>query len=139
MIRRPTRSTRTDTLFPYTTLFRSLYDNAALDAAWDVVKHWTMEERQALRDDVPRLALDSPIPGGRTLQDVAREIVNISAAGLTARARFHGSGDNESGYLDTLQEIVASGKVPAQRLLDHSHGAWPGDPRQVSKDRKHGV
>src|SRR3546814_6140938 len=79
-----------------------LYDNAALDAAWDVVKHWTMEERQALRDDVPRLALDSPIPGGRTLQDVAREIVNISAAGLTARARFNGSGDNESGYLDTL-------------------------------------
>src|SRR3546814_1589640 len=68
-----------------------LYDNAALDAAWDVVKHWTMEERQALRDDVPRLALDSPIPGGRTLQDVAREIVNISAAGLTARARFNGS------------------------------------------------
>src|SRR3546814_9675075 len=95
-----------------------LYDNAALDAAWDVVKHWTMEERQALRDDVPRLALDSPIPGGRTLQDVAREIVNISAAGLTARASFNGSGDNESGYLDTLQEIVASGKVPAQRLLD---------------------
>src|SRR3546814_11997654 len=78
MIRRPPRSTRTDTLFPYTTLFRS--------------------ERQALRDDVPRLALDSPIPGGRTLRDVAREIVNISAAGLTARARFNGSADNESGY-----------------------------------------
>src|SRR3546814_10352091 len=26
MIRRPPRSTRTDTLFPYTTLFRSVYD-----------------------------------------------------------------------------------------------------------------
>src|SRR3546814_11251451 len=91
-----------------------------------------MEERQALRDDVPRLALDSPIPGGRTLQDVAREIVNISAAGLTARARFNGSGDNESGYLDTLQEIVASGKVPAQRLLDHYHGAWEGEIGRAS-------
>src|SRR3546814_11966737 len=28
MIRRPPRSTRTDTLFPYTTLFRSYYANA---------------------------------------------------------------------------------------------------------------
>src|SRR3546814_6999600 len=30
MIRRPPRSTRTDTLFPYTTLFRSLEDGVAL-------------------------------------------------------------------------------------------------------------
>src|SRR3546814_18995735 len=66
--------------------------------------------------------------------DVAREIVNISAAGLTARARFNGSGDNESGYLDTLQEIVASGKVPAQRLLDHYHGARAGDLRHVYEE-----
>src|SRR3546814_1525705 len=29
MIRRPPRSTRTDTLFPYTTLFRSTYDLSA--------------------------------------------------------------------------------------------------------------
>src|SRR3546814_673975 len=29
MIRRPPRSTRTDTLFPYTTLFRSAHQNAA--------------------------------------------------------------------------------------------------------------
>src|SRR3546814_18410745 len=48
MIRRPPRSTRTDTLFPYTTLFRSFYNghsrialrmleadpDVAVDAAW---------------------------------------------------------------------------------------------------------
>src|SRR3546814_8757649 len=33
MIRRPPRSTRTDTLFPYTTLFRSLADHIALHEA----------------------------------------------------------------------------------------------------------
>src|SRR3546814_9712645 len=32
MIRRPPRSTRTDTLFPYTTLFRSLYSVFSVDA-----------------------------------------------------------------------------------------------------------
>src|SRR3546814_5117727 len=31
MIRRPPRSTRTDTLFPYTTLFRALFRGAVLD------------------------------------------------------------------------------------------------------------
>src|SRR3546814_17947902 len=93
-----------------------------------------MEERQVMREDVPRLSRDRPMPGGRTLQDVAREIVNISAAVLTARARLNGSGDNESGYLDTLQVIVASGKVPAPRLLDHHHGALAADLRHVYDD-----
>src|SRR3546814_10778784 len=39
MIRRPPRSTRTDTLFPYTTLFRSLRDAGALLAASADYKH----------------------------------------------------------------------------------------------------
>src|SRR3546814_10402481 len=38
MIRRPPRSTRTDTLFPYTTLFRSVSDPAAVQAAVRQVK-----------------------------------------------------------------------------------------------------
>lgn len=111
-----------------------LYNHAALDAAWDVVKGWSMEERQSLRDNVPRLALDAPIPGGRTLRHIAGEILGISAGGLAARARLNGSGDNETGYLDSLQEIVASGKVPAQRLLDHYHGAWQGDVSKVYEE-----
>ncbi|MBB4641819.1 glutamate--cysteine ligase [Rhizorhapis suberifaciens] len=111
-----------------------LYNHAALDAAWDVVKGWSMEERQSLRDNVPRLALDAPIPGGRTLRHIAGEILGISAGGLAARARLNGSGDNETGYLDSLQEIVASGKVPAERLLDHYHGAWQGDVSKVYEE-----
>src|SRR3546814_8771618 len=31
-----------------------LYDQGALDAAWDLVKGWSIEEQQALRDTVPR-------------------------------------------------------------------------------------
>src|SRR3546814_12687254 len=38
MIRRPPRSTRTDTLFPYTTLFRSQYGGAI---SWDSFPAWT--------------------------------------------------------------------------------------------------
>jgi glutamate--cysteine ligase len=108
-----------------------LYDQTALDAAWDLVKHWTMEEREALRNAVPRLGLDAPIAGGRRLRDIAPEVLRIARAGLTARARLNSSGDNESGFLEPLDEIVASGKVPAQRLLDLYHGEWRGDVSRV--------
>ncbi|MDZ4306594.1 glutamate--cysteine ligase [Allopontixanthobacter sp.] len=110
-----------------------LYDQNALDAAWDLVKDWTMEEREELRRTVPRLALDTPVPGGGTLRDVGREALRICRSGLIARARLNTSGDNETGFLETLDEIIASGKVPAQRLLDQYHGEWNGDITQVYK------
>lgn len=110
-----------------------LYDQGALDAAWDLVKDWTMDQREQLRNAVPKLALDAPIPGGGTLRDLARDALKISRAGLSSRARLNSSGDNETGFLDPLDEIVASGKVPAQRLLDSYHGEWGGDITQVYK------
>jgi len=108
-----------------------LYDQGALDAAWDLVKHWSMEEREALRNDAPRLALDARVPGGGTLRDIGREALAIAHKGLAARARLNASGDNETGFLDPLDEIIASGKVPAQRLLDAYHGEWNGDIARV--------
>jgi glutamate--cysteine ligase len=111
-----------------------LYDNAALDAAWGLVKHWSMDEREALRDAVPKLALDAPLPGGGKLLDLAREILPIARAGLSARGRLSSSGDNETGFLEPLEEIVESGKVPAQRLLDKFHGEWGGDISRVYEE-----
>ncbi|KTT67242.1 glutamate--cysteine ligase [Sphingomonas sanguinis] len=108
-----------------------LYDDGALDAAWDLVKGWSLDERQALRDSVPELALDAPLPGGGRLRDIAGEVLDIAHAGLAARARLNGAGDNETGFLDPLREIVRSGKVPAQALLDRYHGEWDGDISRV--------
>ncbi|QSR17417.1 glutamate--cysteine ligase [Novosphingobium sp. KA1] len=108
-----------------------LYDQTALDAAWDLVKDWDMEGREVLRNSVPKLALDAPLPGGGTLRDIAGEVLNISRSGLAARARLNAGGDNETGYLEPLAEIVASGKVPAQRLLDLYNGEWGGDLSKI--------
>ena len=108
-----------------------LYDGAALDAAWDLVKHWTLEERQALRDAVPAMALDAPLPGGGKLRDIAGAVLDIAHAGLAARARLNGSGDDETGFLGPLHEIVRSGKVPAEVLLEHYHGPWQGDVSRI--------
>ena len=108
-----------------------LYDDQALGAAWDLVKNWTIDEHEALRREVPKLALRATVPGGGTVHDLAGTVLDIAAAGLTRRARLNSAGDNEGGFLDPLNEIVASGKTPAERLLDRYYGAWHGDVSHV--------
>jgi glutamate--cysteine ligase len=108
-----------------------LYDQGALDAAWDLVKDWSMENRQVLRDGVPRLGLDAPIGGGKTLRHIAAEVLEISRSGLASRGRLNDVGDNETGYLSALHEVVARGKTPAESLLDRFHGEWGGDVSRV--------
>ena len=113
-----------------------LYDQGALDAAWDLVKDWSMDGREALRGAVPKLGLDAPLPGGGTLKDIAGQVLDIASGGLKARARFNASGDNESGFLDPLREVVRTGKVPAQVLLDRFNGDWGGDISRVYEEAK---
>jgi glutamate--cysteine ligase len=108
-----------------------LYSDSALDAAWDRVKHWTIEEREALRHAVPKLALDAPVPGGGTVHELAKEVLDIAAAGLSDRARLNAAGDNESGFLDPLRDVVASGKTFAEKMLDRYYGEWNGDVSHV--------
>ncbi|MEO1488732.1 MAG: glutamate--cysteine ligase, partial [Pseudomonadota bacterium] len=110
-----------------------LYDQGALDAAWDLVKGWSMEEREQLRNDAPRLGLAAPVPGGGTLRDLGRTVLEIAHRGLAARAQLNAIGDNETGYLETLDEIITSGKVPAQRLLDAYTRDWGEDVSHVYK------
>lgn len=102
-----------------------LYDDAALDAAWDLVKDFSMAERHALRDGVPKHALALPFRGG-TVRDLARRALEISAAGLRRRAVQDNCGADETGFLAPLVEIVESGKTPAERKLALFHGEWQG-------------
>jgi glutamate--cysteine ligase len=108
-----------------------LYDSSALDAAWDLVKHWTIEDHQKLRDAVPKLGLRAPLPDGRTLNDLAKQVLDIATAGLNARAQVNSMGDNESGFLNPLRRMVDSGKTSADELLDKFNGPWGGDLLKV--------
>ncbi len=103
-----------------------LYDTNALDAAWDIVKDWSGEERQRLRDAVPRQALSAPFRAG-TVLDVARQCVDIAHAGLAARARLDASGNDETQFLHTVEDIAATGRTPAETLLDAYARDWDGD------------
>jgi len=111
-----------------------LYDDQALDAAWERVKHWSIGEREQLRHQVPRLALETPVPGGGTMQEFASEVLDIAAGGLTRRARLNSAGDNEGGFLDPLRDVVATGMTPADRLLDKYVNEWNGDVSRIYEE-----
>jgi glutamate--cysteine ligase len=110
-----------------------LYDDAALDAAWDLVKAWTAEERQKLRDEVPRLGLAAKI-GDRTVFTLASEFLKLARAGLARRQRFDVSGQDETCYLDVLDDRLARGTTPAQELLKKYYGPWAGSVDPIYTD-----
>ena len=100
-----------------------LYDDAALTAAWDLVKDWTQAERDALRIGSAKHALKTPFRGG-TLQDIAKQALAIARSGLKARARLNAHGEHEGVFLDELDAIAQSGISPAEALLLRYHAAW---------------
>ncbi len=106
-----------------------LYDQASLDAAYDLIKDWTAEERQQLRNDVPRLALRTPFRDG-TVLDIARQALDIAAGGLKARGHSN-LFDDETKFLGPLREFVERGQTAADALLARYHGEWGGDVRPV--------
>ncbi|MGF1550794.1 MAG: glutamate--cysteine ligase [Sphingomonadaceae bacterium] len=114
-----------------------LYHQDSLDAAWDEVKSWPLEARQKLRDDVPGLGLAARTPAGESVRDLSRRILAIAEKGLAARARLNAAGDNESGFLDPLREIVASGKTPAERLLERYHGPWDEEVGRIYEEESY--
>src|SRR6202521_609925 len=102
-----------------------LYDQACLDASWDIVKAWTAEERQTLRDAVPRLAFAATIRG-RDALSLARETLALARAGLARRKRFDAYGVDETRYLAPLEEMAERGETAAEELLAKYHGPWGG-------------
>jgi glutamate--cysteine ligase len=102
-----------------------LYDDDSLAAAWDLVKGWSAQERQKLRDDVPRLGFRAEI-AGRNVLDLATDTLRLAQRGLARRRRFDAGGRDETHYLRALQEYVARGITPAEELLEKFRGPWGG-------------
>jgi glutamate--cysteine ligase len=110
-----------------------LYDESVLDAAWDLVKHWTAEERQKLRDDVPRLGFEAKIRG-RTLLDLSKELLTLAQAGLQRRNHIGDDGRDETRYLEPLRDIILSGHTAAEEMLAKYHGEWGGSVDPIFDD-----
>ena len=100
-----------------------LYDAESLDAAWRLVEDWSAQEREAMREAVTRTGLATPFRD-TTVRDLALEMLALARSGLARRAIIGGSGRDECHFLDTLDAIAASGRTPAEDLLDAYQGRW---------------
>ena len=103
-----------------------LYDQAALEAAWELVKGWTASDHNTLRGMAAKTGLKGEI-AGRPVKDWTMDVLNIARDGLKARGRLSGGFVDETGYLGELFDIADSGLTPADRLLEKYHGEWQGD------------
>ncbi len=109
-----------------------MYDETALDAAWDLVKGWSAETRDAWREAAAREALAGMV-GGLAMRDLAAEVLTIAEAGLKARARpgLGGLVPDERHFLNILKDAVESGLTLADELLGKYHGEWGGDLSRI--------
>ncbi|CDZ57189.1 glutamate--cysteine ligase [Neorhizobium galegae] len=110
-----------------------LYDDTALADAETLTADWTVEDVIAMRDAVPAKGLKAEIKG-RSVLDVAREAVAISKAGLKARARLNGEGQDESIFLQPLDEVLARKTTMADEMLSLYHGRWNGSVEPVFEE-----
>lgn len=107
-----------------------LYDQQALQEAWDLVKDFSRAERHALRDGVPRHGLALPFREG-SVASLARQVLAIARGGLQRRARIDIDGNDESAYLDVLDVIARSGRSAAAEKLARFHGQWNGSVKPL--------
>jgi glutamate--cysteine ligase len=111
------------------------YDSRALDGASELIRGWTAEERQALRDTAPRLGFAARI-GGRTAQEIARDMLDLARGGLARRARRNDADRDETAYLDSLYGIVETGREPARVWLDRFEGPWKGSVEPIFEEAR---
>ena len=110
-----------------------LYDSESREAAYDYISDWTNEEREALRDNVPRDALNTPFRDG-TVRDIALNVLELAHAGLKRRARQDSIGLDETHFLKPLFLIAESGITPAEELLRAYGGRWHGEVDPVFQE-----
>lgn len=112
-----------------------MYDQTALDAAWDLVKNWDAETRERLRVEASKHALQAEV-GNIRMRDLARDVVAIADAGLKARACPGAGGmvPDETHFLNALKDSLETGHVSADELLEQYNGAWNGDLSRIYKE-----
>jgi glutamate--cysteine ligase len=110
-----------------------LYDQEALDGAWDLVKDWSTEERETLRNGVPVGGIRTPFRN-TNVTELAKEVLRLSRLGLKNRNRLNAKGLDETIYLAPLESIVRAGRTVSDELLDRYKTTWHGDINHIFEE-----
>ena len=108
----------------------AFYDNDCLQAAWDLVKGWSWDERMQVYLDSHRDALAARVRR-YSLLDLARELVEIAWEGLRRQKQVNDLGDDETIYLKPLKDLLSQGKCPADVLLEKWEGELHHDIKRL--------
>ena len=110
-----------------------LYDDNALKKALDICQDWNFKDVETLSIDVAKEGLNSKVKNNRLLE-ISRELVNISKEGLNTRNKLDKNGKNETAFLDILEEIITSGRTPAEKILQNFSEIWNGNVNKLIKE-----
>jgi glutamate--cysteine ligase len=99
-----------------------LYESEARAASRELVAFSTHEIRVAARNDVARRGLAAEF-GGRPVLDLARELAEISRAGLRRIGHAGKKESDERSFLEPIFEQLERGASPGQVIL----GCWEGE------------
>ena len=110
-----------------------LYDDEALDAAEQLTEELSFADLTNMRNEVPSKALGATA-GKRTVRELARDVLSLSRKGLSNRAVLNSAGNDETHFLDTLDEVVALGETQAERMLKQYRSNWDSDISHVFEE-----
>ncbi|MCJ8307906.1 MAG: glutamate--cysteine ligase [Hyphomicrobiales bacterium] len=110
-----------------------LYDEGALADAKTLTDELSFDDVRVMRDAVPTHGLKAPA-GNRTVLELARDMLQISHQGLTARGEMNDQGVDENHFLAPLDEVVALGETQAERLLKQFSSNWDGDINHIFEE-----
>jgi glutamate--cysteine ligase len=108
----------------------AFYDDDCLQAAWDLVKGWSWDERMQVYVDTHRDALAARIRR-YPLLDLAREFFHIAAEGLRRQHVLNSRGEDETIYLKPLKLLLDQGKCPADILIEKWQAEWHQDIKKL--------
>jgi glutamate--cysteine ligase len=107
-----------------------MYDDDCLGAAWDLVKRWSYEERLKLNDMSHKTGLEARA-GRVRLGELATELLEIAATGLRRQRALNSRGEDESIYLQRMQDLIRGGHTSASQTIELWKGRWNYDVNRL--------
>ncbi len=110
-----------------------LYGKDSINLAEKLCDSWDMKEIEKLSLDVAKKGLDAEIKKEKVL-NLARELLKIARKSLVERDTLDSLGNNESGYLNVLEEILQNETSPAKELVKNFSNKYNGNIQELIKD-----
>tara|TARA_B100001989_G_scaffold50936_1_gene33025 strand:- start:1433 stop:2797 length:1365 start_codon:yes stop_codon:yes gene_type:complete len=110
-----------------------LYGENSIGLAERICDKWTIDDIENLSKRVAKKGLDAEICGEKVL-DVAKNLIEISRSGLISRNVKDAIGNNESIYLNVLEEILQKKNSPARELTKSFKQKYNHSMQELLKD-----